>query len=441
MKTAEHMTKWSRWADAFHEGCGRCCASGREPFFLESRRARDLKGLTLLEMVLSMSIMAIVFAVLVPQFRNIRIGWDSRAGAAEAMQNGRVLMDHIERNLAKAVRITEVSDSSEVGGYIEFEDNDGGRGRYQISGTYVQYATIDGAADLAGPVTSLMFTCYDACDLDTPILDVNSIRFVEVQATFTNSAELGRDNVLKTSAYLRTNGNNGEDASNALVAWWKFDEGAGAQAFDSSGNGYDGTLEKGAGFGGGKIGGAASLDGTNDRVSAGQFDVEGGNAHITIAAWVKADSFSSSREAVVVSKATGPASSHYYWMLGFEGDPGMPIFRLKAGGTTTDLHSAVGGYSTGVWTHTAATWDGSWMRLYKDGSLISFGPKSGDLDTNGSVEVAIGNQPGGAGSRPFDGMIDDLRIYNTALTQEQIQMLVSLQEPEVDGQGSLEIRP
>ncbi len=163
------------------------------------------KGLTLLEMVLSMSIMAIIFAVLVPQFRNIRLGWDSRAGAAEAMQNGRVMMDHIARNLAGAVRITAVSDSSENDGYIEFEDNDGSILKYEISDNYVQFGSSDELSDLAGPVESMVFTCHDVCDLDTPTTDVNAIRFVEVQATLANSAELGRDNTMRTSVFLRTN--------------------------------------------------------------------------------------------------------------------------------------------------------------------------------------------------------------------------------------------
>lgn len=162
-------------------------------------------GVTLLEMVLSMAIMAIVFAVLVPQFRNIRVGWDSRAGAAEALQNGRVLVDHLSRSLAQAVRITDVSDSAQSDGYIEFEDNDGSVLRYEILDGYVQFGPSDELCDLAGPVDSMVFTCYDACDLDVPTVDVSSIRVVDIQTTLANAAELGRDQAMRTSVYLRTN--------------------------------------------------------------------------------------------------------------------------------------------------------------------------------------------------------------------------------------------
>jgi len=54
-------------------------------------------------------------------------------------------------------------------------------------------------------VSTLQFTCYDACDLDTPITEVNDIRCVEVQTTLTNSAALGQDRTFTTTVYLRTN--------------------------------------------------------------------------------------------------------------------------------------------------------------------------------------------------------------------------------------------
>ena len=53
---------------------------------------------------------------------------------------------------------------------------------------------------------------------------------------------------------------------NGIVGWWKFDETNGTVAYDSSGNGYDGNLIGGSTWATGKIGGAISLDGTNDYV-------------------------------------------------------------------------------------------------------------------------------------------------------------------------------
>ena len=89
--------------------------------------------MTLVEIVVSLSIMAIIFTAIVPLFRVIQNSWDSKAALAEAMQNGRVLVDHLDRNLAKAVKITAVSESTETNGYIQFEDNDGNNLRYEIT--------------------------------------------------------------------------------------------------------------------------------------------------------------------------------------------------------------------------------------------------------------------------------------------------------------------
>ncbi|MBW8040624.1 MAG: hypothetical protein FVQ85_11545 [Planctomycetes bacterium] len=163
-------------------------------------------ALTLVEMVIALAIMAIVFAVLVPQFRMILNSWDSKAGAAETLQNGRVLIDHLNRNLTKAVKITSVSKSNKVNGYIEFEDNDGNNLRYDIAANnYVEFGPVGDLSDLAGPVSQLQFTCYDAFDLDTPLTDVESIRVVKVQTTLINSAALGQNKTLTTSVYLRAN--------------------------------------------------------------------------------------------------------------------------------------------------------------------------------------------------------------------------------------------
>ena len=164
-------------------------------------------ALTLVEMVMALAIMAIVFAAILPQFRAISNSWDSKQAGAEALQNGRVLIEHLNRNLIKAVRITDVSDSTETDGFIAFEDNDGNTLRYDVNGTtsYVEFGVVGALSNLAGPVSQLQFTCYDACDFDTAITDCNYIRFVNVQTTLTNSATMGQDKTFTASAYLRTN--------------------------------------------------------------------------------------------------------------------------------------------------------------------------------------------------------------------------------------------
>ena len=192
-----------------------------------SDKTRFYPGLTLLEMSIAIAIMAVVFAVLVPQLRALHNSWDSKAGNAETLQNSRILKDHLQRNLSSALRITAVSGPVETNGYIEFLDNDANNIRYDINGisNYVQFGPVGNLADLAGPVSQLQFTCYDAFDLDTPITDVNAIRCVKVETTLTNSASLGQDMTLATQAYIRSNTlpTAGGDITKMSDPWLEFD--------------------------------------------------------------------------------------------------------------------------------------------------------------------------------------------------------------------------
>ncbi len=173
-----------------------------------ARLSLSKSGLTIVEMVISLAIMAIVFATLLPGFRALQNSWDFKAGAAEALQNGRVLMDHLFRNLSKAVRITAVSGPADTDGYIEFEDNEGDTLRYDINADgYVEFGPVGNLSELAGPVSQLQFTCYDAYDLYAPKTDVDVIRSVKFRARHggLNLSELGQDMAMTSQAYLRTN--------------------------------------------------------------------------------------------------------------------------------------------------------------------------------------------------------------------------------------------
>jgi hypothetical protein len=189
-----------------------------------------------------LAIITIIFAAVLPQFRVIYNSWDSRQANTEVLQNGRVLIDHINRNLSKAVKITAVEPN-----YIQFLDNDSNTYRYDINPTsgYVRYGQVGYTpSDLAGPVSSLQFTCYDGNDFENAITDVNSIRFVGVQTILPNPAVFGQVKTFSTSAYLRTNAQGSDCWQNDDIG----DVGASGSASES-----DGTWTingSGAGIGG-----------------------------------------------------------------------------------------------------------------------------------------------------------------------------------------------
>ena len=168
-----------------------------------------------------------------------------------------------------------------------------------------------------------------------------------------------------------------------------------------------------------QLGLALNFDGSDDAVDLGPIDVPSGDG-LTITFWFRADDFGTS-DARFLSKADGQFDDDHYWMVSTLNTRKLR-FRLKAGGVTANLSTANDTVAAGVWTHVAARYDGATMKIFKDGAEVASQPKTGVLDTNGTVDAAIGNQPTTAsgGARPFDGLIDDVRIYPRALSTAEI---------------------
>jgi hypothetical protein len=166
-----------------------------------------------------------------------------------------------------------------------------------------------------------------------------------------------------------------------------------------------------------------NFDGIDDRVDLGNFDVTG--EAIAIEAWFRADNLDNcpASDCRIISKATGTGEGDHWWMVSTvsTGEGIRLRFRLKSGGSTRTLIASSGNLTNGVWTHVAAVYDGNQMMLYKDGVLVGSAYQSGAIDTNPSARVWIGDNPPSTGSRPFDGSIDEVRIWNKALTQKFIQ--------------------
>jgi len=215
-----------------------------------------------------------------------------------------------------------------------------------------------------------------------------------------------------------------------LVGLWRFDEGSGTIANDASGNGHHGTLVGGPTWAGGKIGAALDFDGQDDLVELGAFDVVG--PEITLAGWMRPDTFAIN-DGRVITKANEWGENDHWWMLSTISS-GAEIrlrFRLKTEGqNTTTLIASSGPLVTEEWQHAAATWDGSTMRLYLNAEEVGSVDKAGAaVATNPDISVAIGSQPSDAFApatpdhvnKFFDGLLDDVRLYNNALTAEQLQ--------------------
>ena len=197
-----------------------------------------------------------------------------------------------------------------------------------------------------------------------------------------------------------------------LRAWWTFDGGSLA---DSSGNGNHGTNNGATAVA--DRGGAYSFDGVDDYIDVGTFDLTGDE--VTISVWINADDFDIT-DARIISKSDSTAASAHYFMLSTINAGGSirPRIRLKTEGTTSTFISSTGVLTTGIWTHLAIVYDGSFVNLYQDGVLLDSFTKTGVISQNPAISVHIGRNPDGYG--PFDGLIDDVRIYDKALTDTEI---------------------
>jgi len=218
-----------------------------------------------------------------------------------------------------------------------------------------------------------------------------------------------------------------------LVGLWRLDETSGTIAHDSSGNGHDGILVGDPIWGAGKIGGSLEFDGTDDLVELGTFDVVGPG--ITIAAWFNPKGFGIN-DGRILTKADEWGENDHWWMLSSisEGGEIRLRFRLKTndGQNTTTLIASSGVLEIGEWQHAAAIWDGTTMRLYLNGEEVGSVAKGGDaVATDAAIKASIGSQPSDAYdtdishiNKFFNGFLDDVRLYNEALAQEEIQILM-----------------
>ncbi len=220
-----------------------------------------------------------------------------------------------------------------------------------------------------------------------------------------------------------------------LVAYWPMSEGSGTTTADASGNGHNGTLVSDASWSAGIPG--VTFGGVNGRVNVGNFDVAG--SAITLAALVRSDNLGNCpgyNDCRIISKATGQQGQDHYFMLStFSTNGGATTslrFRLKTGGITTTLIANAGTIANNQWVHAAAVYDGTTMRLYLNGVQVGSTAKSGALTTNPGVSVWIGDNPTntGAGSiQAWDGQIDEVRVYDRALSIQEIQDLALVNQP------------
>lgn len=193
-------------------------------------------GLTLVEMAVAVTVMAIVVAAVLPVLAGVRNSADTRWAVSEMIQNARVANEHLSRHLGGAKRITDVSPGSETNGYIEFEAAGGEIRRYEVSSEGgIEFGAPGSLCELAGPVASLIFACYDVNDLARPVAVADRIRFVSWELTLRSTGPLTANRTFTGAAYLRANGNTLWDLASASYDFATRQEGVEAFAYAGEG--------------------------------------------------------------------------------------------------------------------------------------------------------------------------------------------------------------
>lgn len=253
----------------------------------------------------------------------------------------------------------------------------------------------------------------DPNDPNYPLADTNADNKVDI---FDLSYMLSRWGTTDTTAdFNNDNTVSIFDLSYLLAQWGRVD-----------------TPGGGGGGGGGSNAIAESnylqFDGVDDYVNLGAIDVAA--SALTLEAVVNVDSFqgcSTSSDCRIISKASSTSEQDHYFMLSTTESNGEIVlrFRLKTGTTTTtliaDSGSIVANPENRITHHVAATYDGAFMRIFLDGIEVGSTPKTGEIATDASIPVWVGANPDSLISRPWHGSIDEVRIWNVARTQTEIQ--------------------
>jgi hypothetical protein len=202
-------------------------------------------------------------------------------------------------------------------------------------------------------------------------------------------------------------------ASAALVGWWQFDETSGNVAADSSGQGNDGTIVGTPQWVPGKIGGALQFNGST-YVNCGNKPSLNIRNQITMAFWFKVQAFTNTWEAFL-AKSDG-------------------AYRASRGdGTGNGTHMGISGsnyfnaptiITDNQWHHYCSTYDGTTAIIYIDGRVDAQATYSGQIGDSSAYNLYIGENSGATG-RMLHGLLDDVQIYDQALTAAEIQKIMA----------------
>jgi hypothetical protein len=204
------------------------------------------------------------------------------------------------------------------------------------------------------------------------------------------------------------------NTSAELVAYWTFDEGAGNNVYDASGNDNNGTIN-GATWADGKYGKALQFNGQSNYVEVPSSDSLEIDGNVTIAAWINWIDAGDTWLCVLANgQQNGPWENYGLFV---NRSSRFMYFTLSLDGGHVTQQTPNNTIVPNEWVHVGATWDGSAARIYINGQMELEATQTGTLVPPG-LPLRIGYRTGS--THYFNGTIDEVRIYNQALQQVEI---------------------
>lgn len=213
-------------------------------------------------------------------------------------------------------------------------------------------------------------------------------------------------------SYSNTAGATTLAAVSGLVAAYGFEEGTGTTTADRSGNNLTGTLQGAAWTAQGRFGNALTFNGTSSAVSIADAPAIDLTAAMTLMAWVYPTANGGYRTVILKEDALNLAYAIY------SSSPGGPPEGYFHAGANERGVTAAGVLPLNTWSHLAVTYDGANLRFYVNGV------QTGVTAATGTINVSTGPLKIGGNaiwSEWFAGRIDEVRVYNRALSAAEIQ--------------------
>jgi len=208
------------------------------------------------------------------------------------------------------------------------------------------------------------------------------------------------------------------------ISHWKFDEGSGTIAYDSAGS-NDGTLVNSPTWITGQINSALHFNGTNQYINIPNNSTQQITTNqITLSAWITLDANVGNTQKKIICKQMNENTT---WALiifgsGYGGSTGNQVIFHDSSGSHYRTCLSPTHLGTGQWYHVAATDNAGKVKIYINGQLDSSFDNGYGIPSNIDAPIVIA-KTNPSSTYFFDGLIDDVRIYNRALFGTEIQQI------------------